>query len=525
MNSKIPTVAIVGRTNVGKSTLFNAMLGERRAVVEDVAGVTRDRHYALIRKYGDPFTLVDTGGLVGEDSDFHLAVRKQSEIAISQADLIIALFDGMAGPQPFDAEVVEALRRSDKKVLWVVNKCESPKTEQSTAEFYALGIDQVMPVSAAHKVGVKNLIQTLMNELGLKSKAAIEELLKDQSNAQRIHGSNSSGFKWQPELLVGNFDEQSEELGDDLEKIEAHTESKLALQQQVSRAIRVAILGKPNVGKSSLVNKILGEERLVTSPKPGTTTDAIDITIKREGQEYQIVDTAGLRREPKVEDGSVERYSNIRSLNALSECDVAVILMDASDDIPAAQDIKIAELAHERGRAIVLVINKWDLVEKDYKTVKEFENVVRNRLGFISYAPIVFVSALTGRRCPRVLELVKEVFLAGRKRIPTSTVNKLVERAIEKKSPGNYRGELVRCYFATQVGISPPSFVLMLNYPRCVNAAYQRFLKSVLREADPFVGNDLRLILKKKGEKRQERKEDQDSDRKREEQTKTRVGR
>jgi GTP-binding protein len=447
MSRKIPTVAIVGRTNVGKSTLFNTLTGRRISIVEDTPGVTRDRSYAVIKRFGFPFTLIDTGGLAGEqDARLEDSVIAQTKIAIEEADLVMAVVDALDGVHPIDHEVSDLLRKSKKTVLWVVNKCEKPNSADEATQFYALGIENYVCVSAAHKIG--------MDELGAAIKAGLPAKLVQPNR-------------------------------------EAEPDSK----------IRVAVLGRPNVGKSSIINKILGEERLVASPIAGTTRDAIDIELTRDGKDYVIVDTAGLRKKAKIEPDSIERMSTLRALKALAECDVAVLVIDASEGLPSEQEARIAGLAHERGRGLIVVINKWDLVEKDHRSVKQYTDAVYEILKFGRYAPILFVSALTGRRCPSILETVQKVYEESTKRIPTSEVNKIFERAFTRKPPPVHRGQPVKLYFVTQSEVQPPTFVLFVNNPSRLNFSYERYLKNVLRDHYAFEGTDVKIVLRKRTSK------------------------
>jgi GTP-binding protein len=448
MTRKIPAVAIVGRTNVGKSTLFNAIAGRRVAVVEDTPGVTRDRNYLVIGRHGFPFTLIDTGGLIGEESSgLEEAVRLQSDLAIKEADLILAVFDGLAGPQPHDADVVDNLRRSGKTVIAVVNKCEKPATAELAAEFYTLGLDDLVFVSAAHRIGIQQLIATIREHLNIREEDQFEE------------------------------------------------------REPLKEAIRVAILGKPNVGKSTLVNTLVGEARVVASPIPGTTRDNIDVTVKRDGHTFVVVDTAGLRKKNKVDPESAERYGNLRSLKALVQCDVAVLMLDATAGLPTEQDARIAGLIHERGKSLIIVVNKWDAVEKDHTTVKAYTDMVHEVFKFARYAPIVFASALTGRRCPSILDTVLEVHQAANMRIATSDLNRLLDRAFTEKPPPVYRGHPVKLFFAVQASVSPPTIVLFMNFPKRINYGYERYLKNQIREVYPFPGNDIKFQLKKRSEK------------------------
>jgi len=450
--AKFPVVAIVGRTNVGKSTLFNAITGQRVNIVEDAPGITRDRSYQLIKHLDFPFTLIDTGGLFSEDEEkIKDLVEVQTDIAISEADVILVLFDALSGPHPDDYLIVDKLRKSQKQVFWVINKCEKESSKLNSSEFYGLGIEEFDCISAAHNRGIKEVL------------ARIRDYLKEQNK------------------LVALQDEEEEE-----------------------NILKVAIVGKPNVGKSTLVNRILGEERVVASDTPGTTRDTVDIRLTREGQEYLLIDTAGLRRKARIENVSVERYSAIRSINVLSRADVAIFLLDATEGPPTEQDAKIGSLIQERGRSLVLVVNKWDAIEKDHKSVKEYEKGIQDKLGFLHYAPILFVSALTGKRCPSILSKAKQVHENSMRRVATSELNKTLKKIFERKPPPVYRGEPLKLFFGTQIGTSPPVFVLFLNHPRKLAASYQRYIKNSLRKEFPFEGVDFKLILRKKTSKQNE---------------------
>ncbi|MCB0310450.1 MAG: ribosome biogenesis GTPase Der [Bdellovibrionales bacterium] len=453
MNSKIPVIAIVGRSNVGKSTLFNALAGRRLSIVENVAGVTRDRNYAYVNRHDFPFTLVDTGGLVGEEgSEFENAVRTQANIAIQEADLIIAVLDGLHGTHPLDSEVAEVLRAQSKPIIWVANKCEKPVTAQAAAELYSLGIEDLHCISAAHNLGLRELLGKIKQELG-------EPVTPDQEN--------------------------NSEQG----------------------ALKLAIIGKPNVGKSTLLNRFLGVERAITSDTAGTTRDTIKIHVTENDRNFIVFDTAGLRKKARIAPGTLERYSNLRSLRALAECDVAVILIDATTGAPSEQDLKIAALAHERGRGVIVAVNKWDAIEKDHRSVKQYQELIRKSLKFIPYAPIVFVSALSGRRCNQILQKAAEIYDAAANRIATSELNRLLNYAVQKKPAPLYRGEPVKLYFATQVSTHPPEIVLFFNYPDRLNISYQRYLKNIVRKSFPFEGYDIRLRLRKKTDKEERLKQ------------------
>jgi GTP-binding protein len=452
MRNDVPTVAIIGRTNVGKSSLFNALTSKQQAIVEDSSGVTRDRRYGWALLDEGMIRIVDTGGFVGEESNpLQDLVRQQAEIAIAESDLVLVLFDGMEGPSPLDNEVVQFMRQSKKPVIWVANKCEKPVNELSTSEFYALGIDEIISISAAHRVRIAELklrIKERLREIGIENLTSLD------------------------------ITKESED-----------------------QVIKVALVGRPNVGKSTLFNRIVGEERVVTAPIAGTTRDSVDVEIVRDGKKYVFVDTAGLRRKAKVDDHTVERYGNLRSLRALAKCDVAVLVLDASSDMGSLQDTRLAGLAHERGRGLIIVVNKWDSIEKDNKTVLAYKNYVAENFKFARYAPIVFVSGLTGRRCPSIIEEVNKVYEASRKRIPTADVNKVLREAFEIKSPPIYRGLPLKLYFAVQVGECPPTFVLFMNHTQKIHFGYKRYLKNVLRKEFGFYGVDIKLMFRKRRSK------------------------
>ncbi|MBX7144718.1 MAG: ribosome biogenesis GTPase Der [Oligoflexia bacterium] len=450
MTGTIPSVAIVGRTNVGKSSIFNSIAGKRIALVKDEPGVTRDRAYALVTRFGAPFTLIDTGGLVGEaEGEAQRAARRQCEFAVQEADLILCVFDGMHGVHALDHLVVDFLRQSEKPIIWIANKCEKEDSLSTSSDLFSLGLDEIKRVSAAHNIGIEEVVAEARTRLGLPPP-------KDE------------------------------------ETVEAPSED---------HPIRVAVVGRPNVGKSSLVNRLVGEERLATASEAGTTRDSIDVAFRYADQDYVLVDTAGMRRKARIDDDSVEEMSNMRTLRALARCDVAVVVIDATEGIPTEQDCRIAGLIHERGRGMVIVVNKWDAVEKDHRTVKDFERAVYGAFKFAAYAPIVFVSALTGRRCTAVFDKVKEVYEARRVRVKTSDLNRVLARAFEHNSPPGYHGEPVKLFFATQTACEPPSIVLFVNHPKRINFSYQRYLKNILREHFSFLGVDIRLVLRKRTSK------------------------
>jgi GTP-binding protein len=424
MKKKIPTVAIVGRTNVGKSSLFNEIVGKRLAIVANMHGVTRDRNYALVKKEDSYFTLIDTGGLVGdEDPNFSKIVKEQTEFAIEEADLIIALVDGSDGLHPQDEHVASRLRKASVPVMWYANKCEKKISKQATSEFYALGIDDIKPISAAHNEGLRELSNDIVTKLS------------------------------EMDLSIQNVSETED-------------------------SIHVAVLGKPNVGKSSFINKLIGFDRLITSNVAGTTRDKVYLNIKQDGQEYVIADTAGLRKKGKIS--------------------------DKTEGLPTEQDARIAGLIHERGRPFVIVVNKWDAIEKDHKSAKKFKDALFDVFKFCRYAPVLFVSALTGKRCPQVLKKAKEIFESSQKRIGTSELNKIFERLIAKYPPPVYRGESIKLYFVTQVSVAPPTFILFVNYPDKLNFSYERYLRNGIRKVYPYEGVHLRVIFRKRTKKQKD---------------------
>ncbi len=441
MTKKIPTVAIVGRTNVGKSTLFNALVSKRSSIVENLPGVTRDRIYGLVTRFEKPFSLIDTGGLVGEDDcGMQDLVRAQAEFAIDEADLLLVVFDGIEGLHPLDEEVVRIIRKSKKPSIFVVNKVEKPGTKEASGDFYRLGIDDLLYISAAHRGGIKELGQEILS------------------------------------CFDGSFEDAEAEERD---------------------SIRVAIIGKPNVGKSTLLNKLIGNVRVITSPIAGTTRDSVDVSFVHKENQFVLVDTAGLRKKARVSEQTVERYANIRALSVLSDCDVAVLVLDAFEGVPSDQDKKIASLVHERGRALVIVYNKWDIVEKDHKSASQFKKRVHAAFNFCSYAPVLFVSAVSGRNCLSILDKAKTVCESSKTKVQTSKINDVVARAFKSKPPPVYRGAPIKHFFSAQIDVAPPTFAIFLNFPTKLPETYVRYIKSVIRQYFPFEGTDIRLVFKK----------------------------
>jgi GTP-binding protein len=431
-------VAIVGRPNVGKSALFNQLTGKRISIVENTPGVTRDRIYADAEWLDHKFTLIDTGGMDPESRDPLLQqMKSQAEIAMETADVILFLTDGKQGVTPADRDVAEMLRRSDKPVVLAVNKIDTQENEANLYEFYNLAIGDPISISAAHKRGIGDLLDE----------------------------------------MVKHFPRERPE-------------------EEKAETIQIAVVGKPNAGKSSLINRILGEERVIVNDIPGTTRDAIDTSFEKDGQRYVIIDTAGIRRKSRIHD-SLERYSVVRALSAIRRCDVALVIMDASEDI-TEQDAKIAGLVHEEGKGCVLVMNKWDKIEKETHTMEEYHKRLRNRLSFMTYAPDVFLSAKTGQRVGRIIELVNQVYRRCTFRVSTGVLNDCLADAIAVNEPPAGKGRRLRILYGTQVSVKPPTFVLFVNHPEFLHFSYQRYLENYFRKTFDLEGTPLRILVREK---------------------------
>lgn len=437
-----PIVAIVGRPNVGKSTLFNIFANSRISIVEDTLGVTRDRLYADTEWLDNEFMMVDTGGIEFMNTDkIAVSIRQQAQIAIAEADVILFVCDARAGITHEDAEVAKMLRQSKKPIVLAINKADSPKQEMEIFEFYNLGIGEPIPVSAANHLGLGDLLD------------AVVEKFPETS----AYGED------------GNEDE-----------------------------IKVALIGRPNVGKSSIFNTLVGEERSIVSDVAGTTRDAIDTPVIREGQKFLFIDTAGMRRKARI-DEPIEKYSIIRSLRAVDRSDVVLMVIDAIDGV-TEQDKKIAGYAHEAGKGIVLVVNKWDLYDKDNTSTLRYTENLRRELVFMQYAPVVFVSAMTKQRIHRLPEVIHYVAEQNAMRISTSVLNQVVEDAIAINPPPTEKGQRLKILYATQVKIKPPTFVIFVNEPEIMHFSYQRYLENKLREAFGFEGTPLQMIIRGKNE-------------------------
>ncbi len=433
-----PIVAIVGRPNVGKSTLFNRLAGERLAITDEVPGTTRDRLYAEAEWGGVSFIVVDTGGLdLVAENDLVAQVRAQAQIAIAEADVILFLVDVMDGLMAGDEEVAQVLHRSAKPVLLVVNKADNRGLREAAVEFYALGLGELYPISALHGTGTGDLL--------------------DQ--------------------VVRAFPAEEEE-----EELEA---------------IKIAIVGRPNVGKSSLLNKILGQERSIVHEAPGTTRDAIDTQMEWEGEPLVLIDTAGIRRKGRIQRG-VEKYSVLRALRAIDRADVVLLLLDATEGV-TAQDAHIAGYILEEAKSVVVVVNKWDLVEKDAGTMQAYVEHIRTTLRFLDYVPVLFVSALTAQRVEQVLPTALRIQEERLVRIPTAELNRVLQEAVARHAPPSKAGKRLKFYYATQAAVDPPTFVFFVNDPRLVHFSYERYLENRLREHYGFLGTPLRLSFRKRG--------------------------
>jgi GTP-binding protein len=438
-----PTVAIVGRPNVGKSTLFNRILGGRRAIVSEHAGTTRDRHFGDAEWNGRRFWIVDTGGLVPDSNEaMDKAIRRQVEFALAESDLVLFLVDGPDGLTPVDRAIAERLRRAGRPVLLAVNKLDDLERSTAQYDFYQLGFGNPIGVSAAVGKGSGDLLD-----------AVVEKLPPRQS-------------------------------GEDTD------------------TISVAVVGRPNVGKSSLVNRLLGEERHLVAPDAGTTRDAIDSVLRFQGKSFNFIDTAGLRKRTKVED-DIEFYSTLRTERAVERADVCVLVVDASLGLHA-QDLRIASSAWERGRGLIVVVNKWDLVEeKDANTAQRGQEAITERVPFLRYVPFLYASASTGQRVRKLLELILEVAEQRQARVPTAEVNRVLESLIERTAPPQQLGEEVKLLYASQIGTAPPTFAIVTNRPDDVPESYQRYLMHGFRSAWPFTGSPVRLKLTRRGGRRQ----------------------
>ena len=436
-----PTFAIVGRPNVGKSTLFNKLIGERISIVEDTPGVTRDRIYAEGEWLNKKFILIDTGGIEPKSDDIILEqMARQAGIAIEMADVIIFMVDVKTGLTSADSDIASMLTKSGKPIVLVCNKADNiGEPPMEFYEFYNLGLDEPMAISSTHGLGTGDLLDKLFSYVDTDSEDDIDE-----------------------------------------------------------DAIHVAVIGKPNVGKSSLINKILGENRVIVSNIAGTTRDAIDTPYERDGQKYVFIDTAGMRKRGKI-DENIERYSVIRSLAAVDRCDVVLILVDANEGI-TEQDTKIAGYAHEQGKASIVVVNKWDLIEKSTNTMEQYKNDIRRDLAYMTYAPVAFTSALTGSRLNKLFELIEFVYNQHAMRIPTGVLNDVLNEAMSKQQPPSDKGRRLKIFYITQASTKPPTFILFVNSRELAHFSYVRYIENQIRTAFGLDGTPIRFIIRERGE-------------------------
>ena len=441
---KKPLVAIVGRPNTGKSSFFNKICGKRISIIDDLPGVTRDRIYCDAEWCGKVFTLVDTGGLDSKSSDvFQKTIRSQAQIAIDLADVIIFMVDGREGVTPADEEVAALLRRAKKRVILVVNKLDRFEVE-NTYDFYSLGFGEPFPISCQQGKGLGEVLDEIISAPCFKE--------------------------------ISNFEETS--------------------------TIKIAVVGRPNAGKSSIVNRLLGEERVVVSNVAGTTRDAIDTPFRYGGKDFVLIDTAGLRRKRSVEKESVEGYSALRAREAIGRADVVLIVFDASEEI-SEQDVRIAGYVHEEGKPSLIVMNKWDKIEKNGNTINDYVSMLKEKLSFMDYFKPVFISALSGKRVEKIMPSVLEVYSNSTKRITTGVLNEVIQKAILSQQPPTKKGKALKILYATQAEVSPPTFVIFVNDSSIVHFSYERFLENRLRASINFEGTPIKLIFRSRKEKEQ----------------------
>ncbi|MDD3863059.1 MAG: ribosome biogenesis GTPase Der [Eubacteriales bacterium] len=439
-----PIVAIVGRPNVGKSTFFNKIVGRRVSIVEDTPGVTRDRIAAEAEWTGREFLLIDTGGIEPGTKDFILSkMRAQAEVAMDTADVILFLVDGRAGVTAADSDVAAMLRRKGKDVILVANKIDTQKMPDNYYDFYELGLGQPFPISSTNQLGLGDLLDAIVEKFPVRSTEGEDE-----------------------------------------------------------NAVHIAIIGKPNVGKSSMVNAFLGEERVIVSDQAGTTRDSVDTPFEKEGTRYVLIDTAGIRRRSRVSD-DIEKYSVIRALSAIERCDVALLVIDAQDGV-TEQDKKIAGLAHEAGKGIIVVVNKWDLLAKETNTMRDFERTVKMELQFMHYAPVLFTSALKGQRLDNVLRTAKAVSEMRAMRVSTGQLNSLLADAMLMNNPPSDKGRRLKIYYAAQIGVKPPLFSFQVNDRDLMHFSYARYLENKIREGYGFEGTSIKFVFREKKDRENE---------------------
>ena len=436
-----PTVTIVGRPNVGKSTLFNRIAGKRISITEDTPGVTRDRIYAECEWLDNYFTLIDTGGIELNATDTIFAqMRIQAEIAIDMADVVLFMVDGKEGVTAADTEVAQMLRKANKEIILVVNKMDRFVNEDNIYEFYNLGLGEPVPVSSSEALGIGDLLDEIISKF--------DETM--------------------------NTDEEDE-------------------------SIKIAVIGKPNAGKSSVINRIIGEERVIVSNIPGTTRDAIDTKFESNGKKYTLIDTAGIRKKSKVSE-TVEKYSVLRAFTAVERADICILVIDADKGV-TDQDIRIAGYSHDNNKGMIIVVNKWDLIEKDNNTFKEFTGNIRQKLAYAPYAPIMTVSALTGQRVNKILDVVDEVFGFRNLRISTGVLNDILTEAVLMNQPATVKGKRLKIYYGTQVAVNPPKFLIFVNDKEIVHFSYERYIENKIRESFEYKGTPIVIEFRNRNEK------------------------
>ncbi|MBD3308664.1 ribosome biogenesis GTPase Der [candidate division KSB3 bacterium] len=429
------TVALVGRPNVGKSTLFNRLTGKHTAITEDVPGVTRDRIYGTCQWVDKVFSVIDTGGFMPDaDDPMMSSMQLQTRLAMEEADVIICVFDGQSELTVMDFELVKHLRQTEKPIYYIANKIDAPQHAQHIHHLYRLGIDEVLPISAEHKIGLDELLDTICEHVAPS----------DEEEADTAH-------------------------------------------------MRIAVVGRPNVGKSSLVNYLLGEDRMLVTDIAGTTRDAIDTDVFLHGSHYVFIDTSGIRRKSRIKD-PLERYSVIRAFKSIDRCHIAFVMLDAVEGV-TDQDARIAGYAHNNGRAILLVVNKWDLIPKDSSTAGQYVHRIKAKLKYLDYAPLIFISALTGLRVFKTLSLADQLYEQYNRRVPTSELNTALKQILKIHHPPVYKGKPVKVYYGTQAAVRPPTFVLFCNYPEGIHFSYKRYLVNALRDYFQLQGTPLHLRL------------------------------
>ncbi len=439
-----PMIAVVGRPNVGKSTLFNRIIQQRKAIVEDIPGVTRDRIYADAEWDGYEFSLIDTGGFDPESEELYPSlIKDQIHIAIEEADVILAVFDGEQGVMPYDADVVELLRRSEKPVIYAVNKIDHERHEQRKYDFHSLGVEDMVCISAQHGRNINDLLDEIVRRLP-------------------------------------PYDVESEQDDEDV--------------------IGIAVLGKPNVGKSTLVNYILGEQRLITSPVPGTTRDSIDSYVERDGKKYLLIDTAGIRRKSRVSQ-VLEKHSVFRAVRAMERADIVLLMIDAEEG-PTHQDARLATLVEDRGRGCIILLNKWDLVPQDVAKTPGIENILRDKLLAVKFAPVVIISALTGRGVNKIFPKIEEVFENFTRRIPTKKLNSFLKKLIEETPPPLYKGKEVKFYYISQPMVKQPTFVIFTNQTKAIAENYKRFIENRFRDEFELTGTPVKFLYRSERDKK-----------------------